>query len=81
LPENHYYNSNAMPVEWMEIFENKDTLRELEQESQYSNLFIHSVDRQQIEDTKDPKSFLNKVILKDNFKTTKVRVDISKVNR
>jgi len=70
-----------MPVEWMEIFENKDTLRELEQESQYSNLFIHSVDRQQIEDTKDPKSFLNKVILKDNFKTTKVRVDISKVNR
>lgn len=63
FPQNHYYNSDALPIEWMEIFETKETLKKLEQNSQISDLFTQSVDRNQIDMTEEPKSFLNKTIL------------------
>lgn len=39
FPENHYYNSDALPIEWMEIFESKETLREIEQLSEFSDVY------------------------------------------
>ncbi len=48
----------------MEIFETKEALKELDQDSMISNLFTQSVNRDQIEMTEEPRSFLNRTILK-----------------
>lgn len=72
FPENHYYNSDALPVEWMEIFDPQETFRALDRESELSDVFeyyIHankfsqSCDREQINMTEEPRSFFNKTIL------------------
>jgi hypothetical protein len=63
FPENYYYNSDALPIEWMEIFETKETLKELDQNSKFSGaLFTQTVGREQIDNTEEPKSFLNRTI-------------------
>ena len=67
FPENHYYNSDALPIEWMEIFETKETLKELEQDSLITDIFTQSVDQEQIDMTEEPRSFLNKIILGSEF--------------
>lgn len=51
----------------MEIFETKETLKELEQDSLISDVFSQSVDKEQIDMTEEPRSFLNKTILKAEF--------------
>jgi len=53
----------------MEIFETKEVLKELEQDSLITNVFNQSVDWEQIDMTEEPRSFLNKTILgKEYFK-------------
>ncbi|CAI2379679.1 unnamed protein product [Moneuplotes crassus] len=77
FPENHYYNSDSLPIEWMEIFETKETLKELEQDSMISNMFTQSVDKDQIDKTEEPRSFLNRTILKAKYQRKKA-ADIAK---
>lgn len=55
----------------MEIFETKEALKELDQDSMISNLFTQSIDGDQIDMTEEPRSFLNKTILKAKYNRTK----------
>ena len=64
FPDNHYYNSDVLPIEWLEIFEKKEYLLELEEKSDLTNLFDPNWNKQQLDYTHENLSFLNKTILK-----------------
>lgn len=49
FPENHYYNSDALPIEWLEIFETKEKLLEIEEKFQMQNLYQPSSERNQLD--------------------------------
>ena len=64
FPDNHYYNSDALPIEWLEIFEKKDYLIELEEKSEITNVFDPNCTKQELDYAQEPWSFLNKTIFK-----------------
>ncbi|CAI2373869.1 unnamed protein product [Moneuplotes crassus] len=63
LPKNSYFNSNALPIEWLEMFERKETLVELE-EKETEAIMSSFIKRQKAGCPIDPVSFLNRINLK-----------------
>lgn len=70
--ENHYYSSDPLPIEWLEIFESKEKLQELEEKSEVADLFDPLSNKNQLDYAKKPKSFLNKTLLESD--QMKIRV-------
>lgn len=87
FPDNNYYNSDVLPIEWMEIFEKKEYLNELEEKSEITTLFDPNWTKQQLDYVQETDSFLNKTILKiDSDKQTlskrpKSSVDFIRMNK
>ena len=89
FPDNHYYNSQPLPIEWLEIFESKEKLQDLEQGSDMllNDLFDPVSNKNQLDYTKEPRSFLNKTLLesvKSKIKVTRPKknnIDFTKLNK
>lgn len=64
FPDNHYYNSDSLPIEWLEIFEKKEYLVKIEEKSEITDVFDPNCTKQELDYAKEPWSFLNKTIFK-----------------
>ena len=64
FPDNHYYNSDALPIEWLEIFEKKEYLIQIEEKSEITDVFDPNCTKRELDYAKEPWSFLNKTIFK-----------------